>query len=109
MYFDSPGKKYGFKLSTPVEELPAEILDRILYGTQGEKLKLTYERGNGQGTLYQAFEGVVNNLERRYRETQSDGMRRELEECMSQRPCPDCGGKRLKKRLLRSPWAASAP
>ena len=63
MYFDALAKKYGFKLSTPVEELPAEILDRILYGTQGEKLKLTYERGNGQGTLYQAFEGVVNNLE----------------------------------------------
>ena len=100
MYFDALAKKYGFKLSTPVEELPAEILDRILYGTQGEKLKLTYERGNGQGTLYQAFEGVVNNLERRYRETQSDGMRRELEECMSQRPCPDCGGKRLKKEAL---------
>ena len=100
MYFDALAKKYGFKLSTPVEELPAEILDRILYGTQGEKLKLTYERGNGQGTLYQAFEGVVNNLERRYRETQSDGMRRELEECMSQRPCPDCGGKLLKKEAL---------
>ena len=100
MYFDALAKKYGFKLSTPVEELPAEILDRILYGTQGEKLKLTYERGNGQGTLYQAFEGVVNNLERRDRETQSDGMRRELEECMSQRPCPDCGGKRLKKEAL---------
>lgn len=100
MYFDALAKKYGFKLSTPVEELPAEILDRILYGTQGEKLKLTYERGNGQGTLYQAFEGVVNNLERRYRETQSDGMRRELDECMSQRPCPDCGGKRLKKEAL---------
>ena len=76
------------------------MLDVILYGTKGEKLKLTYDRANGQGTLYQAFEGVVNNLERRYRETQSDGMRRELEECMTERPCPDCGGKRLRKEAL---------
>ena len=100
MYFDALAKKYKFKLNTPIEDLPPEILDLILYGTKGEKLKLTYERSNGQGTLYQAFEGVVNNLERRYRETQSDGMRRELEDCMSEQPCPDCGGRRLKKESL---------
>ncbi len=100
MYFEALSKKYGFKLNTPVEDLPPEVLDVILYGTRGEKLKLTYERSNGQGTLYQAFEGVVNNLERRYRETQSDGMRRELEDCMSECPCPDCGGRRLKKEAL---------
>ncbi|MCI9473353.1 MAG: excinuclease ABC subunit UvrA [Flavonifractor sp.] len=100
MYFDALAKKYKFKLNTPIEDLPPEILDLILYGTKGEKLKLTYERSNGQGTLYQAFEGVVNNLERRYRETQSDGMRRELEDCMSEHPCPDCGGRRLKKESL---------
>ena len=100
MYFESLAQKYKFKLNTPVKELPPEVLDVILYGTKGEKLKLTYDRANGQGTLYQAFEGVVNNLERRYRETQSDGMRRELEECMAEQPCPDCGGKRLRKEAL---------
>ena len=100
MYFEALAQKFKFKLNTPVKDLPPEVLDVILYGTKGEKLKLTYDRANGQGTLYQAFEGVVNNLERRYRETQSDGMRRELEECMTERPCPDCGGKRLRKEAL---------
>ena len=100
MYFEALAQKYKFKLNTPVKDLPPEVLDVILYGTKGEKLKLTYDRANGQGTLYQAFEGVVNNLERRYRETQSDGMRRELEECMTERPCPDCSGKRLRKEAL---------
>ena len=100
MYFEALAKQYKFKLTTPVKDLPPEVLDVILYGTKGEKLKLTYERENGQGTLMQAFEGVVNNLERRYRETQSDAMRRDLEDCMSQRPCPDCGGKRLRKEAL---------
>ena len=100
MYFEALSTKYGFKLTTPVEELPEEVMDVILYGTKGEKLKLTYDRENGKGTLMQAFEGVVNNLERRYRETQSDAMRRDLEECMAERPCPDCGGKRLRKEAL---------
>ena len=100
MYFEALAQKYKFKLTTPVKYLPPAVLDVILYGTKGEKLKLTYDRENGQGTLHQAFEGVVNNLERRYRETQSDAMRRDLEECMSERPCPDCGGKRLRKEAL---------
>ena len=100
MYFDALAKQYKFKLTTPVKDLPPEVLDVILYGTRGEKLKLTYERENGKGTLMQAFEGVCNNLERRYRETQSDSSRRELEECMSDRPCPDCGGRRLRKEAL---------
>ena len=100
MYFEALSKAYGFKLTTPVGELPPQVLDVILYGTRGEKLKLTYEREQGHGTLYQAFEGIANNLERRYRETQSDSVRRELEECMSERPCPDCGGRRLKKESL---------
>ena len=100
MYFEALSQKYKFKLNTPFQDLPNEIKDIILYGTKGEKLKLTYDRENGQGTLFQAFEGVVTNLERRYRETQSDAMRRELEECMSDCPCPDCGGHRLKKESL---------
>ena len=100
MYFDALSKKYKFKLNTPVKELPAEVLDIILYGTKGEKLTLHYDQPRGQGTLYQPFEGIVNNLERRYRETQSDAVKRELEECMSQCPCPTCQGRRLKKESL---------
>jgi len=100
MYFDALSKKYHFKLNTPVKDLPDEVMDIILYGTKGEKLKLTYERADGQGTLMQPFEGIANNLERRYRETQSDGSRRELEECMSECPCPDCGGRRLRRESL---------
>ena len=100
MYFEAMAKQYHFSLNTPVKDLPEDILHKILYGTNGEKLKLQYDRERGQGVLYQAFEGVANNLERRYRETQSDAMRRELEECMSEHPCPDCGGKRLKKESL---------
>ncbi|MEG0320700.1 MAG: excinuclease ABC subunit UvrA, partial [Oscillospiraceae bacterium] len=100
MYFDALAKKYKFKLSTPICELPDAIVDAILYGTKGEKLRLTYERENGQGVLTQPFEGIATNIERRYRETQSDSVRRELEEYMSECPCPDCGGKRLKKESL---------
>ncbi len=100
MYFDALAKRYGFKLTTPVKDLPPAVMDVILYGTKGEKLRLTYERENGQGSFQQPFEGVVTNLERRYHETQSDAVRRELEECMSERPCPDCGGKRLRKESL---------
>ena len=100
MYFDALAKQYKFKLTTPVKDLPAGVMDIILYGTKGEKLKLTYDRERGQGTLYQPFEGICNNLERRYRETQSDAVRRELEECMSERPCPDCGGRRLRRESL---------
>ncbi|OUN08299.1 excinuclease ABC subunit A [Flavonifractor sp. An92] len=100
MYFDALAKQYKFKLTTPVKDLPPEVLDVILYGTKGEKLKLTYERENGKGTLMQPFEGICNNLERRYKETQSDAARRDLEECMSDCPCPDCGGRRLRKEAL---------
>ena len=100
MYFDALAKKYKFKLNTSVKDLPREVLDVILYGTNGEKLTLHYDQPRGQGTLYQPFEGIVNNLERRYRETQSDAMKRELEECMSQCPCPTCQGRRLKKESL---------
>ena len=95
MYFDALAEKFHFKLTDPIEKLPKAGLDAILYGTKGEKLKLYYERANGRGTLEQAFEGIVPSLERRYRETQSDAMRKELEECMSSSPCPECGGKRL--------------
>ena len=100
MYFDALAKKYRFKLTDPVEKLSDEVLDMILYGTKGEKLTLNYDQPRGKGTLYQPFEGIINNLERRYRETQSDAMKREIEECMSECPCPECQGKRLKREAL---------
>ncbi len=100
MYFDALSKKYKFKLNTPVKDLSPQVMDVILYGTKGENLTLHYDQPRGQGTLYQPFEGIVNNLERRYRETQSDAVKRELEECMSECPCPTCRGRRLKKESL---------
>jgi len=100
MYFDALCKKYKFKLNTPICDLPKETLDVILYGTKGEKLKLYYERANGKGELSQPFEGIINNLQRRYSETQSPAVRAELEQCMSEICCPECAGKRLRKEAL---------
>ena len=95
MYFEALAKKYHFSLTVPIRELPQEALDVILYGTKGENLTIYYERANGRGTLERPFESIVNNVERRLQETQSDAMRKELESCMSERPCPKCRGKRL--------------
>ena len=100
MYFDALAKKYRFKLDTPVKDLSKEALDVILYGTKGEELTLHYDQPRGKGTLHQAFEGICNNLERRYKETQSDAVRKELEDCMSQNPCPTCHGRRLRRESL---------
>ena len=100
MYFDALAKKYRFKLDTPAKNLSPEVMDVILYGTRGEELTLHYDQPRGKGTLHQAFEGICNNLERRYKETQSDAMRRELEDCMSECPCPTCQGRRLRKESL---------
>ena len=95
MYFEALAQKYHFDLTLPVKDLSKEALDIILYGTRGEKLKMTYNRGNGFGVLEQPFEGIMNNISRRYKETQSDSARKELEECMSTAPCPHCHGDRL--------------
>jgi len=95
MYFEALAQKYRFSLNVPISELPEEALDVILYGTKGEKLRMTYNRGNGMGVLEQPFEGILNNISRRYKETQSDAARKELEECMSTAPCPFCKGERL--------------
>ncbi len=100
MYFDALAKKYKFKLTTPWKELKKEVRDIILYGTKGENLELHYDQPRGKGTLRQPFEGICNNIERRYRDTQSESSRRELEETMSQCPCPVCKGKRLKMESL---------
>ena len=95
MYFEALAQKYHFSLSVPFSQLSKEAVDVIFYGTKGEKLRMTYNRGNGMGVLEQPFEGIMNNISRRYRETQSDAARKELEECMATAPCPHCGGKRL--------------
>ncbi|MDD6297382.1 MAG: excinuclease ABC subunit UvrA [Firmicutes bacterium] len=95
MYFEALAQKYHFSLSVPVKDLPDSALDVILHGTRGDKLKMTYNRGNGMGVLEQPFEGILPNIARRFRETQSDSARKELEECMSTAPCPACHGQRL--------------
>ncbi len=95
MYFEALAQKYKFSLTDPVSTLSRDALDVILYGTKGEKLRMTYNRGNGMGVLEQPFEGILNNISRRFRETQSDAARKELEECMATAPCPSCHGDRL--------------
>ncbi len=100
MYFDALSKRYQFSLRTPVKELSQEVKNIVLYGTGGEKLELFYDQPRGKGVLYQAFEGVANNLERRFMETQSDASKREIEEFMAECPCPDCGGRRLRPEAL---------
>ena len=100
MYFDALSRRFHFKLSDPIRSLPKEAMDAILYGTKGEPLQLHYERNEGFGVIKREFEGIVNNLERRYRETQSPAMRADIEECMSETPCPSCRGRRLKPTAL---------
>ena len=100
MYYDALAKRYHFKLSDPIKTLSKDALHAILYGTGNEKLDLHYERSEGYGTLKREFEGLVNNLNRRYAETTSPAMRAEIEECMAEIPCPECRGKRLKKEAL---------
>ena len=100
MYFDALAKRYHFKLTDPIKDLPKEAVHAILYGTKGEPLQLHYEKNEGFGVIKREFEGIVNNLERRYKETQSPSMRAEIEECMSEIPCPACKGKRLKPSAL---------
>ena len=100
MYFEALARRYHFKLTEPIKDIPKEAIDAILYGTKGEKLQLHYERNEGFGVIQREFEGIVNNLDRRYKETQSQSMRADIEECMAEIPCPDCGCRRLKKSAL---------
>ena len=100
MYYDALSRRYHFKLTDPIKDIPPEAIDALMYGTKGEPLQLRYEKNEGFGVIRRKFEGIANNLERRYKETQSPAMRAELEECMSETPCPDCGGRRLKKTAL---------
>ena len=99
MYYDALGARYGFTLDTPICDFSEEAREALLYGTKGEPLDIQVKRFSG-ASMSQPFEGIINNLERRYRETSSDYMRAEIEDCMSAIPCQDCGGQRLKKEIL---------
>nr|WP_308505237.1 excinuclease ABC subunit UvrA [uncultured Agathobaculum sp.] len=98
MYYNALGKKHGFTLDTPIEELSDAAMHELLYGTE-EPLELLVSRVSG-GVMRQPFEGIVVNLERRYKETSSDYARAEIEECMSEIPCPACHGRRLRPEVL---------
>ena len=99
-FFGALGEKYGFTLDTPVQDIPEAGLHALLYGTGSEKLSMTYEGAHGMSTYETPFEGVIPTLERRYRETSSDGAKQAYEEYMIERPCPCCHGKRLKPEAL---------
>jgi len=100
MYYRGIAEKYNVSLDTPVKDLPADIMDIFLYGTKGEKLTLHRRNEFGGGTYSAEFEGIINNLERRYRESNSEWSKDEIRECMSEVLCPECHGERLKKESL---------
>ena len=99
-YLRGLAEAYGFSLDTPVGELSEEILNVVLYGTRGKKIRVEYERPNGSGSFNVPFEGVITNLERRYRETNSDSAKTAYEEYMANVTCPECGGRRLRREAL---------
>ena len=100
MYYDALAKKFDFSLSTPWCELPEIAKDAILFGTGKEKLELHYSKAGGYGTIKREFEGLINNLTRRYAESGSEASKDHIEDCMSEIPCPECKGKRLKAEAL---------
>ena len=100
MYYDALGKRFGFTLDTPIEDFSYEAYDALLYGTKGEKLKMERTTSYGGGIYYTEFEGLVNNLQRRYSDSSSENSRREIEQLMSTHECKECGGARLSKEAL---------
>ncbi|MEE1392967.1 MAG: excinuclease ABC subunit UvrA, partial [Negativibacillus sp.] len=100
MYYQSLSEHYHFSLDTPIRELPKEIVEILLYGTKGEKIKMVRDTQDIKSTYYTEFEGVANNLERRFRETSSNWMREEITTWMNAVDCPSCHGDRLKKESL---------
>ncbi len=100
MYFDALTKHYGVSMKTPYEELPIAVQNAILYGTGKDKLHISYNKEFGSGSFDAPFEGIAVNMERRYRESTSDYSKQEIERFMTQTPCPDCKGKRLKRESL---------
>ncbi len=99
-YFVAMADKYGFSMDTPLNQLDQSIIDKLLYGTGGEKLDVRYQRDGNWSVFSAPFEGLVVNLERRYNQTQSDSMKEEYEQYMSDTPCPDCHGLRLRREAL---------
>jgi excinuclease ABC subunit A len=97
---EAASKHYGFSMDTPVCDLDPKIVDMLLYGNKGEKIKVKYQREYGRGEVMVSIEGVINNLARRHRETKSEYMKSEIESYMSSVPCPECKGARLKKESL---------
>ncbi len=100
MYYTGLSEHYGFSLDTPIEELPEDIVDILLYGTKGEKVKFIRTGLYAGGEYYAAFEGVINNLERRFQQTSSNWIKEEIESFMSAIPCDECHGQRLSKTSL---------
>ena len=100
MYFESIGRHYGVDIKKPIKKLPREFLDKILYGTGKEVIDFEFESVNGIRHFSTPFEGVIPTLDRRYRETKSQGMREFYEMYMSNSPCPVCHGARLKPEVL---------
>lgn len=100
MYYLALGKEYGFTLDTPICDFSNEAYNALLYGTGGKKLKMQRKNVYGTGTYNTEFEGIVNNMERRYKESTSDWARWEIEQVMTACDCPDCKGARLKKESL---------
>ncbi len=100
MYYTALGKKYGFTLDTPIKDMSKSAIDAILYGTKGEKMKMERPTSFGGGIYYTDFEGIINNLQRRYNESGSEASRAEIEQLMTSEKCPDCGGARLCKEAL---------
>ncbi|MGN0558217.1 MAG: excinuclease ABC subunit UvrA [Acutalibacteraceae bacterium] len=100
MYFNGLAKHYGFSLDTPIKDLDEKIVDILLYGTKGEKIKVKRSTTFGEGHYEVAFEGVINNLQRRYNETQSNWIKEEITGFMAEIPCDECHGRRLSKESL---------
>lgn len=100
MYYEGLAEYFGFSMDTPVKDLPAKVIKALLYGTKGKKIKLNRRNEYGSGSYSTEFEGLANNLERRYKETTSDWARAEIEQYMSTTKCPDCNGARLKPESL---------
>jgi excinuclease ABC subunit A len=99
-YIDALGVQYGFDINSPIDKLSPHVLEIILYGTKGERIKVNYDREYGSGSFRTHFEGIINSIERRYKETQSEGMKQYYEQFMSLNPCPVCLGARLKRESL---------
>ena len=100
MFFRALSKRYGFSMDTPYRDLPDNIKNILLYGNGGEKIDMEYKSGTFTGKFSRSYEGVVNNLERRYREAGSDYVKSEIEKYMTTTPCKTCNGDRLKKEAL---------